>query len=85
MAKPASRPNMQSTIAERRRLLSFGKISSSSRSQRCQQRKKVLHILKFVCLASKDAVGPPSSIKDQTDLFKAGLGDRSVSIFEGQE
>lgn len=31
--------------------------------------------LKFVCLSSTTATGPPSSVKEKTDLCNAGLGD----------
>ena len=36
--------------------------------------------LKFVCLASKTADGPPSTVKQRTVLSNAGLGDASISF-----
>jgi hypothetical protein len=37
-------------------------------------------LLQCVCLASKDAAGSPSSVKERTVLSNAGLGDGSISF-----
>ncbi|XP_031573313.1 uncharacterized protein LOC116307286 isoform X2 [Actinia tenebrosa] len=37
-------------------------------------------MLKFVCLASKDADHPPTTVKQRTVLSNAGLGDGSISF-----
>lgn len=33
-----------------------------------------------MCLPSKDATGPPSTVKERTDLCNGGLGDGSITF-----
>ena len=60
---------------EQRRLFGFGKRQSSKGKHAVKT-----CTLKFVYLASKDDEGPPSSVKQRTDLSNAGLGDGNISF-----
>ncbi|KAJ7373535.1 hypothetical protein OS493_011136 [Desmophyllum pertusum] len=43
-------------------------------------KKEATCTIKFVCLPSKDATGPPSTVKERTDLCNGGLGDGSITF-----
>ena len=64
-----------SAAVEQRRLFGFGKRQSSKGKHAVKT-----CTLKFVCLASKDDEGPPSSVKQRTDLSNARLGDGNISF-----
>ena len=67
-----------SAAAEQRRVFGhgFGRRPSSYKSTKGKHVKTCN--LKFVCLASKDADHPPSTVKERTVLSNNGLGDGSI-------
>jgi len=69
--------------AEQRRLFSFGRPGrqfTSNNKSKGKGKKSPTCTLKFVCLASKDEVKPPISVKEKTTLCNCGLGDGSITF-----
>ena len=63
-----------SALLEQRRLFNFGKrqsSSSGSKPKSSKKKKELTHTLKFVCLSSKNAVKPPTTVKERTQGQKA--------------
>ena len=48
------------------------------------KKKHLTYTLKFVCLASKSAIKPPTTVKERTDLSNACLGDKSITFVENE-
>ena len=76
-----------SVVAEQRRL--FGYSSSdpnriSKKDKEPKAKKESTCTLKVVCLSSKNAHSPPSSVRERTYLSIIGLGDSSIT-FPAQE
>ena len=76
-----------SVVAEQRRL--FGYSSSgpnriSKKDKEPKAKKESTCTLEVVCLSSKNAHSPPSSVRERTYLSNIGLGDSSIT-FPAQE
>ena len=66
-----------SALLEQRRWFNFGKrqsSSSGSKPKSSKKKKELTNTLKFVCLSSKGAVKPPTTVKERTDLANSSLG-----------
>ena len=76
-----------SALLEQRRLFNFGKrqsSSSGSKPKSSKKKKELTHTLKFVCLSSKNAVKPPTTVKERTDLANSSLGAKSITFVENE-
>ena len=76
-----------SALLEQRRLFNFGKrqsSSSGSKPKSSKKKKELTHTLKFVCLSSKDAVKPRTTVKERTDLANSSLGAKSITFVENE-
>ena len=76
-----------SALLEQRRLFNFRKRQSSSSDSKPKSSKKkeeLTHTLKFVCLSSKNAVKPPTTVKERTDLANSSLGAKSITFVENE-
>lgn len=78
---------LSNSLLEQRRLFNFGKRPSSStmsKSKSAKKKKQMTYTLKFVCLASKNAVRPPTTVKERTDLSNSCLGAKSITFIENE-
>ena len=77
-----SSPINLSVVSEQRRLFNFGKrkATSSSYTKSAKAKKVQKCTIKFCCLSSKGVSKPASSIKERTNLFNMGLGDKSITF-----
>ena len=69
-------------ISEHRRLFGYaakGK-GQSKKGKAVTKRSVPTCALKFVCLATRDPIKPPSSVKERTALANAGLGDATITF-----
>jgi len=72
--------------AEQRRLFSFGrpaKTSNQTGKGKSKGKRPPTCTIKFVCLASKDATKPPTSVREKAALCNGGLGDGSITFDVG--
>ena len=78
----ASAAPILSIASEQRRLFGYASTSTrlSARTVNRRPKGKNTCTLKFVCLSSKNASTPPSTVRERTDLANHGLGDGSVSF-----
>ena len=78
---------LSNSMLEQRRLFNFGKrpsMSTMSKSKSAKKKKQLTYTLKFVCLASKNAVKPPTTVKERTDLSNSCLGAKSITLIENE-
>lgn len=78
----ASAAPILSIASEQRRLFGYASTSTrpSARTVNRRPKGKNTCTLKFVCLSSKNASTPPSTVRERTDLANHGLGDGSVTF-----
>ena len=79
---PSGAGALPSVAFEQGRL--FGHKQQREKKGKSKAKRNSTCTLKFVCLASKEASGPPSSVKGRTSLANSGLGDHSIT-FESQD
>ena len=85
---PRPRIPVNIQVEEHRRLFGYtgsgrGKYSAARRGKEKSKAKKQngpTCTLKFVCLASCNAIKPPTSVKERAALSNAGLGDTSITF-----
>jgi len=76
----ASGTPILSIASEQRRLFGYASTRPSARPVNRKPRGKNTCTSKFVCLSSKNASTPPSTVRERTDLANRGLGDGSVTF-----
>ena len=81
-----ARPASSSGASEQRRLFGYAakKQYLPSTTKKGKGKKESACTFKFVCLSSKAASTPPSSVKERTYLSNMGLGDSCIT-FNSQE
>jgi hypothetical protein len=68
-------------VNEHRRLFGYAVRGKQPKKSKSFAKQKVQTCsLKFVCLASRSAIKPPTTIKERTMLANAGLGDGTVTF-----
>ena len=72
--------NQLSISGEQRRLFGYGWHQNNKGKSKSKGNKIPSCTIKFVCLASRNADGPPSTVKEKTFLANLGLGDGSISF-----
>ena len=76
-------PCVNTKISEHRRLFGYaakGKGQSKKKGKAVGKRSVPTCVLKFVCLATRDPIKPPTSVRERTALANAGLGDASITF-----
>lgn len=74
-------PGRNQQVSEHRRLFGYAaKGKQPKRGKSVSKQKVPTCSLKFVCLASVNAIKPPTTVKERTMLSNAGLGDSTVTF-----
>ena len=66
------------SVQEHKRLFNYRSSGNTNTSKK--GKRPPTCTLKFMCMAKRDSVKPPTSVKDRTQLANAGLGDTSIQF-----